>query len=239
MLLGIDTATDVASVALVRPGGREPLEEHLLGARRHAAALVPMLESLLRRAGASLDDVRGVALSDGPGSFTGLRVGAAMAKALVHARQLPLWVAPSLLVRAAGVAQDGRLVLAISSALRGEVYAAAYRFTGDRIEAELPPSVRTPEQLMALSMQPEIVVGDAPEEILSRLEKWTGRSVIGPPAGAPHAARLVALVGRAGGARLVDSVAEWEPVYGRPAEAQARWEMVHGRPLPDSVGSPG
>jgi hypothetical protein len=34
-------------------------------------------------------------------------------------------------------------------------------------------------------------------------------------------------------------VAQWEPVYGRPAEAQARWEMVHGRPLPDSVGSPG
>jgi hypothetical protein len=34
-------------------------------------------------------------------------------------------------------------------------------------------------------------------------------------------------------------VAEWEPVYGRPAEAQARWEKAHGRPLPDSVGSPG
>jgi tRNA threonylcarbamoyladenosine biosynthesis protein TsaB len=239
MLLGIDTATDLASVALVQPGGKEPLEENLLGARRHAAALVPMVESLLRRAGASLDDVRGVALSDGPGSFTGLRVGAAMAKALVHARQLPLWVAPSLLVCAAGVAQEGRLVLAISSALRGEVYAAAYRFVGDRIHAELSPSVRTPEQLMALSMTPEIVVGDAPQEILSRLGDWTGRPVVGPPAGAPHAARLLELVGRPGGARLVESVAEWEPVYGRPAEAQARWEMVHGRPLPDSVGSPG
>jgi tRNA threonylcarbamoyladenosine biosynthesis protein TsaB len=239
MLLGIDTATDLASVALEQPGGKEPYEENLLGARRHAAALVPMLESLLRRAGASLDDVSGVALSDGPGSFTGLRVGAAMVKALVHARQLPLWVAPSLMVRAAGVAQEGRLVLAISSALRGEVYAAAYRFTGDRVHTELSPSVRTPEQLIALSIEPEIVVGDAPEEILSRLEEWTGRPVVRPPVGAPHAARLLGLVGQPGGARLVDSVAAWEPVYGRPAEAQARWEMVHGRPLPDSVGSPG
>jgi tRNA threonylcarbamoyladenosine biosynthesis protein TsaB len=198
-----------------------------------------MVESLLQRAGAALGDVRGIALSDGPGSFTGLRVGAAMAKALVHARKLPLWVAPSLLVRAAGVAQDGRLVLAISSALRGEVYAAAYRFNDDRIHAELSPCVRTPEQLMALSIDPEIVVGDAPEEILSRLEKWAGRPVVGPPAGAPHAGRLLGLVGRPGGARLVESVAEWEPMYGRPAEAQARWEMLHGRPLPDSVGSPG
>ena len=239
MLLAIETATDLASVALGEPGGKEPLEENLLGARRHAAALIAMVERLLRRAGATLDDVRGIALSDGPGSFTGLRVGAAMAKALVHARQLPLWVAPSLLVRAAGAAQEGRLVLAVSSALRGEVYAAAYRFTGNRIQAELSPSVRTPEQLIALSIDPDIVVGDAPQEILSRLEEWSGRPVVGPPVGAAHAARLLRLVGPAGGARLVESVAEWEPVYGRPAEAQARWEMVHGRPLSDSVGSPG
>ena len=238
MLLAIDTATDLASVALSQPG-KEPLEESLSGARRHAAALVPMVDRLLQRAGASLDDVRGLALSDGPGSFTGLSVGAAMAKALVHARQFPLWVAPSLLVRAAGVAQNNRLVLAISSALRGEVYAAAYRFVDDRIDAELAASVRTPEQLMALAGEPDIVVGDAPEEILSRFEKWTGRPVIRPPVGSPHARRLLGLVGRSGGARLVESVSEWEPVYGRPAEAQARWEMVHGRPLPDSVGSPG
>ena len=239
MLLAIDTATDLASVALGKPGGEEPLEENLLGARRHAAALVPMVENLLLRARVSLDDLRGIALSDGPGSFTGLRVGAAMAKALVHARQLPLWVAPSLLVRAAGVAQVDRLVLAISSALRGEVYAAAYRFMADRIHAELAPSVRTPDELVKLSMEPDVVVGDAPPEILLRLEKWTGRPVVRPPLGSPHAARLLALVGRSGGARLVESVAQWEPVYGRPAEAQARWEMVHGRPLPDSVGSPG
>jgi tRNA threonylcarbamoyladenosine biosynthesis protein TsaB len=238
MLLAIDTATDLASVALGQPGDKEPLEENLLGARRHAAALIPMVESLLRRAGASLDDVRGIALSDGPGSFTGLRVGAAMAKALVHARRLSLWVAPSLLVRAAGAAQDNRVVLAISSALRGEVYAAAYRFVAEGIHTVLAPSVRTPDELMMLSVEPDVVVGDATAEILSRVEKWTGRPVIGPSLGSPHAARLLGLVGRSGGARLVDSVAQWEPVYGRPAEAQARWEMVHGRPLPDPVGSP-
>ena len=239
MLLAIDTATDLASVALSQPDGREPLEENLPGARRHAAALIPMIENLFRRAGASLDDVRGIALSDGPGSFTGLRVGAALVKALVHARQLPLWVAPSLMVRAAGVAQDKRLVLAISSALRGEVYAAAYRFVDDQIHAELAPSVRTPDELMALAGKPDVIVGDAPEEILSRFEEWAGRAVIGSPVGSPHALRLLGLVGRSGGAQLIQSVSEWEPVYGRPAEAQARWEMVHGRALPDSVGSPG
>jgi tRNA threonylcarbamoyladenosine biosynthesis protein TsaB len=238
MLLALETATDRASVAVGLPGA-EPLEENLAGARRHAAALLPMIQSLLRRAGASLDDVSGIVLSDGPGSFTGLRVGAAVAKALVQARGLPLWVAPSLLVRAAGVAREDGLVLAVAGALRGEVYAAAYRFLPDRIHTELAPSVRHPDQLIDAGITPAIVVGEAPAEIIAVLERWIGRPVIGPPAGSPHAGRLLGLVGRAGGARRVEAVAEWEPVYGRPAEAQARWEMMHGRPLPDSAGTPG
>jgi tRNA threonylcarbamoyladenosine biosynthesis protein TsaB len=238
MLLAIDTATDQASVAL-GPGGAEALEENVGGARRHAADLLPMIQRLLRRAGASLQDVRGIVLSDGPGSFTGLRVGAAVAKALVDARSLPLWVAPSLMVRAFGVAEDGAVVLAVSNALRGEVYAAAYRFFGDRIHTEMVPSVRRPEDLIGSPLQPQIIVGEAPVPILEALEKWVGRPVVGPPAGSPHAARLLALVGQAGGARLIERAAEWEPVYGRPAEAQARWEITHGRSLPDSVGSPG
>jgi tRNA threonylcarbamoyl adenosine modification protein YeaZ len=238
MLLAIDTASDHASVALGTEGG-EALEENLTGARRHAAALVPMIQSLLRKAGASLDDVRGLVLSDGPGSFTGLRVGASVAKALVQSRKLPLWVAPSLMVRAAGVARDETVVLAVSNALRGEVYAAAYRFLPDGIQTELIPSVRHPQDLITRMPKPATIVGEATPEILSILEDWTGRPVIGPPAGSPHAARLLALVGKSGGARLISPVTQWEPVYGRPAEAQARWEIAHGRPFPDSVGSPG
>jgi tRNA threonylcarbamoyladenosine biosynthesis protein TsaB len=200
---------------------------------------LPMIQSLLRRAGASLGDVSGIALSDGPGSFTGLRVGASVAKALVHAHGFPLWVAPSLLVRAAGVAQGEGVVLAVASALRGELYAGAYRFFADRIHTELIPSVRRPEDLTTGALKPAVVVGEAPPDILAVLERWIGCPVIGPPLGSPQASRLLGLVGRTGGARRVDAVAEWEPVYGRPAEAQARWEIAHGRPLPDSVGSRG
>jgi len=235
MLLAIDTATDRASVALGAPG-MEPIEENVTGARRHAAALLPMIETLLHRSGASLDDMRGIVLSDGPGSFTGLRVGASLAKALVQARNLPLWVAPSLLVRAAGVAEEGALVLAVASALRGEVYAAAYRFGRDGLQTVLSPTVRRPDQLEAGSFQPDVVVGEAPVDVIVALEKWTGRRIVGQPSGSPRASELLRLVGRAGGARLVEAT-QWEPVYGRPAEAQARWEIAHGRPLPDSVGS--
>lgn len=238
MFLALDTATDRASLALGLPG-ENPLEESISGARRQAAALLPAVQSLLQRAGASLDEVRGIALSDGPGSFTGLRVGASVAKALVQARSLPLWTAPSLLVRAAGVAQGNELILAIANALRGEVYAAAYRFLPEGIQTELIPSVRRPQELVSSGLQPATVVGEAPAEIIALLENWVGTPMIGPPQGSPHAARLLDLIGQPGGARQVEAVREWEPVYGRPAEAQARWESAHGRPLPDSVGSPG
>jgi hypothetical protein len=63
--------------------------------------------------------------------------------------------------------------------------------------------------------------------------------MIRPPQGAPSARQLIGLIGKQGGAREITDVEEWEPLYGRPAEAQARWETAHGRPLPDSVGSSG
>ena len=240
MWLALDTATDRASVAIGKPGaGSSAVEDTLIGARRHAAGLLPMVQDLLQRTVSTLDQLGGIVLSDGPGSFTGLRVGAAVAKALVHARRLPLWTAPSLLVRAAGVAQPDALILSIANALRGEVYAAAYRFESDRIRTELIPSVRRPEDLIAGDLRPDIVVGDAAAPVLTQLERWVGSPVIGSPEGSPRAARLLDLLGRAGGAHRVEAVREWEPVYGRPAEAQARWESAHGRPLPDSIGSPG
>jgi tRNA threonylcarbamoyladenosine biosynthesis protein TsaB len=223
MWLALDTATDRASLA-IRVNGALAGEEHISGARRHAASLLPAVDALLRRAGVSLDALEGIALSDGPGSFTGLRVGASLAKALVHARRVQLWTAPSLMVRAAGVAAGDGLVLAVANALRGELYAAAYRFYPDRVSTELAPSVRRPADLVASGLEPGAIVGEAPAEILPVLESWSGR--------------LLELTGQAGGATRVESVRDWEPVYGRPAEAQARWETVHGRPLPDSVGSP-
>jgi tRNA threonylcarbamoyladenosine biosynthesis protein TsaB len=238
MWLAFDTATDRASVA-VRVPGTPPLEETITGARRHAASLLPAVQRLLEQSGTTLDSLQGIAVSDGPGSFTGLRVGASLAKALVHARPVPLWVAPSLMVRAAGVAEPGTLVLALSNALRGELYAAAYRFYRDRVETELPASVRTPDELVSAGLEPSLIVGDAPTEILTLLHTWSGRSVVTGAEASPRAARLFDLIDRQGGARLIEVPQTWEPHYGRPAEAQARWEKAHGRPLPDSVGNPG
>lgn len=239
MWLAVETATDRASVALGFPG-TVAAEESLAGTRRHAAGLVPMVQAALGKAGASLDDVEGVVLADGPGSFTGLRVGAAFAKALTCARGLPLWTAPSLMVMAAGaVSAEGAAILAVQDALRGELYAAVFRVFPGRVESLLPPTVLTPEAVMRTAPRPALVVGNAEAEVLNRLARWSGTDPILPPASAPRASVLLGLVGRAGGAHRVADPGLWEPEYGRPAEAQARWEVAHGRRLPDPSGIPG
>ncbi len=236
MWLALETATNRASVA-VGAGVEDAVEEHLTGARRHAGALLPMIEAVLRRRGATLDQITGVLVSDGPGSFTGLRVGVSIGKALARARGLPLRVAPSLLVRAAGVVGNrDALVLAVSDALRGDVYAMAARFAGGRVTVEVEAGVWRPERLAEAAIRPDLLVGDVPDSAAAVLERWSGRRMIVPPEGAPSAGRLIALATMEGGARRVEDVGGWEPVYGRPAEAQARWETAHGRPLPDSVG---
>lgn len=238
MRLAIETATDRASVAL-GTSEADAVEREIAGARRHAAELLPAVASLLQEAGLGLGDVSGVVVSDGPGSFTGLRVGAAVVKALARTRGLPVWTAPSLLVRAAGIARPGDTVLAVANALRGEVYAAAYRFEAADIQELLPASVYRPTDLGSRGLRPDHLVGEAPAPIESVLEQAFGRTLVGPPAGAPHARTLLGLIGRAGGAVRIPAIDGWEPAYGRPAEAQARWETAHGRPLPDSIGSPG
>lgn len=216
-LLAIDTATDRASVALGR-SAHDALEQNLDGARRHAAALLPMIARLLAEAGLGLDGVRGIVLADGPGSFTGLRVGATVAKALSLTRRLPVLAAPSLMARALAAAAGSDVpVLVTSEALRGDAYAAVYRFSAQGVETLVVPGVHPRAALDGLA---------PPGAITAHAE----------PA---RASALIALAALKGGAVPVTDIAGWEPVYGRPAEAQAQWERTHGRPLSGAAGLAG
>lgn len=225
MWLAIDTATDRASVALGLPGS-VLAEEEISGARRHASQLLPAILETLRRAGARLLEVEAIVLADGPGSFTGLRVGAAVAKALVESQPIALWSTPSLLASAAAAGHDGRLVLAIGDALRGEVFAAAYRVTSSRVDTVLAPSVHRPDDLNASGLVPEVITGPAADR-MDGLPVW------------PSAGTLLRLIGLSGGVRRISDPRRWEPDYGRPAEAQVQWERTHGRPLPNPASVSG
>lgn len=237
--LALETATDRLCVALSRPD-TPPLERRVEGARRHAAALLPTISALLAEAAVELFSVDVFAIADGPGSFTGLRVGAAAVKALARARPgVEVWTASTLLVRAAGVAPPhGTRVLVVTSALRGELYAASYRLDLPRsVETLRAPVLATPESLHGET--PDLVLADAPDKVVDRLADQFAVPVVRGAASLPSATALLSLIGVDGGAFQVRDLDEWEPTYGRPAEAQVRWEAVHGRALPDSTRSHG
>jgi tRNA A37 threonylcarbamoyladenosine modification protein TsaB len=139
------------------------------------------------------------------------------------------------MVRAAGVtSRPGSRVLVVTSALRGELYAASYRFDlPHSVETLSPPSLATPETLRGEC--PDLLVADCPDKTVDRLGDQFAVPLVRGVASLPSAAALLRLVGVAGGAvRLLD-LDEWEPSYGRPAEAQARWESAHGKTLADST----
>jgi len=121
-VLAIDTVAPVIGVAL-RVGGesRERVERVSRGAETR---LVPWVRELCAEAGIGLRDLHGIAVSRGPGSFTGLRVGLATAAGLALGLEVPLWGAMSLAPRARRAAVGGLGVLALLDARRERVYAA-------------------------------------------------------------------------------------------------------------------
>jgi tRNA threonylcarbamoyladenosine biosynthesis protein TsaB len=242
-ILALDTATDRLAIGVRMPDGTT-LERTVEGARRHAALLAPLVLEVLDAAGLAVSDLTGLALSDGPGSFTGLRVGAAFVKALARARDLPVWTASTLLVRAWGARPlwpdpPGALV-GVGSARRGELYVAAYaEGRGPRAECRVlrEPTVIATGASLPLSSPIAAIVGDVDPSELAPWPWARTASVVGPPEGMPRAAALLDLIEIAGGARQLANVAAWEPAYGRPAEAQAKWEREHGRRLVDPTGA--
>jgi len=235
MRLAIDTASSRLSVALGH-SSTSALHEEVDGARKHAAALLPAIDRLLAQAGLERDAILSVVLADGPGSFTGLRVGAAVAKALVVANGVEVWTVPSLLSHAMAGAGPGRITVGVSDALRGQCYAGAWLWLADGIETILPPEARTPAGLRAALPRPDAVVGELPAATAAQLAEWAQYLDL---AHQVDARLMLDLVGRSGGARLIDDPLAWEPDYGRPAEAQALWEARHGRPLPHPAGGGG
>ncbi len=128
-LLAIETATDVCSVALMQ-GDHVTVELALTRPRAHAENLTPMIREALRYGEVDSRDLDAVAVSSGPGSYTGLRIGVSTAKGLALAADARLVAVPSLEALAASVAPlaaPGEAVCALFKARRHEVYAAVFR----------------------------------------------------------------------------------------------------------------
>jgi len=132
--------------------------------RSHTASLPALVERVLGAAGLTIEDVEAVAVSIGPGSFTGLRIALALGKGIAFAGTLPLVGVPTLaaLAEVAGAA-PGETVCAALDARKREVYAALFEATDAAPRRVTPDLALRPEALAARLVPPCVVVGDAGE----------------------------------------------------------------------------
>lgn len=105
LILCLDTATDICSVALTRAGEVVAYRENSDG-NSHARILLPFVEEVLKEAAVKPQELAAVAVSMGPGSYTGLRIGTSTAKGLCYALEIPLIAVPTLQIIAAGASKN-------------------------------------------------------------------------------------------------------------------------------------
>ncbi len=133
-IIGIETATDVCSVAISRDGDIVA-EASLATGMRHSSALTGLIKDVVDTSGISMKELSAIAISDGPGSYTGLRVGASTAKAMCYALDLPLIAIPTLLSLGMEVgASNDHIVLSTLDARRMEVYALIMKGDGTTVK---------------------------------------------------------------------------------------------------------
>lgn len=131
-ILGLDTSSRAASVALWRDGVL--LGEILINDKRtHSQKLMPMLEDLLKLADMKIEDIDLLAVCLGPGSFTGIRIAVATVKAIAHVRDLPIVGINSLENIAYSMIDSSTTIIPILDAQSSQVYTGAYEFVGGEL----------------------------------------------------------------------------------------------------------
>ena len=182
--------------------------------RSHTASLPVLVERVLGEAGLALEDVEGIAVSIGPGSFTGLRIGLALAKGLAFAGGLPLVGVPTLEALAwVADAAPGTSVCAALDARKREVYAALFAVEAGGLRRVTPDLALAPEALAARLPRPCTLVGDAGEVYGAVL----GAHARPLPFATHHPRGGVVARLAAGEAANVGTL---EPIYVRPPDAE-------------------
>lgn len=180
ILLAIDTSTDYCSLAL-DCGGRV-YSRHVRAGNTHSEIALRLLDELLAEAGIGFSAVQGIAYGEGPGSFTGLRIGTGIVQGLALARGLPVAGASTLeaLAESAHGADGSTRVIACLDARMGEVYHAAYVRDPAGWRSESAPGLYKPEAAPGVQG-----------------EGWTGAgsgfAAYGAALGAHYGARLAAI----------------------------------------------
>ncbi|MGM9570069.1 MAG: tRNA (adenosine(37)-N6)-threonylcarbamoyltransferase complex dimerization subunit type 1 TsaB [Phascolarctobacterium sp.] len=227
LTLAIDTATKVCTVALCQE--RELLAEYTINmGMTHSEGLLPQLEQLLARTGVEKKDIGLLAVSMGPGSFTGLRIGLATAEAMAYAWQCCLHGVDTLKALAYNIQLEGIVLSPVLDAQKGNFYQALYQWQeGHLVELAPVAVVNAKEALERIALQgtPALLMGECErlvKKVPDGLPVWVRE--------APVALRMPRASSVAWAAldefdpEADKKIFGLEPYYIRRSEAEELWE---------------
>ena len=222
--LGIETANAPLSVAIVRDG--KVIAEVVQNIKlTHSVGAMPAVEEVVKKAGIAATQIDAVAVSEGPGSYTGVRIGVTLAKTLAWSLQKPLVGVSSLKALAANARMASGLICALFDARRQNVYAGVYEGGSlntivedyhDHIDGLL-------EKLKAFNL-PILFVGTDVTMYFEKIKEILGDNAIRAPftLDLPRASELIAIA-QERNLPAVEAVHTFVPQYRRIAEAEANW----------------
>lgn len=223
LTLGIDTGTKVCTVALVKEGKVLASYEVNMG-MTHSEGLVPQMDQLFQRTGIAKKDLELIAVSKGPGSFTGLRIGLATAEAMAYALQIPMIAVSTLEVMAYNLPVENILLAPVLDAQKGNYYVAVYQWVKGELQEIAPVEIMPGKELYGFLdhyHKQTVILGECGKILLSDNTKVTLTPIWNrlPKAGA------VALIGEQ--QHKVGADMDYfgtEPFYIRKSEAEELWD---------------
>lgn len=227
-ILGIDTATQVAGTAVI---GEDRLisERFIHNLKTHSQNIIPMIQQVMDDADLKPEQLHGIAVTGGPGSFTGLRIGMSVAKTMGMALNIPVIAVSTLKVLAWNVYGIDGLICPVLDARKHQVYTCIYESTSDGLIKLINPAALSIGQLITeiFALAGKITfLGDAVPVFGDILREELGdRAVFGTKINSFPRAAAVAELGllRLKEGRLSDSTF-LQPEYLRKSEAEVAWE---------------
>jgi tRNA threonylcarbamoyl adenosine modification protein YeaZ len=233
MYLAIDTSSDFTGLALV-DGGQLLAEFSWRCGSNHTVELLPHIDSLLTLSSVNIQQIKGIIVAVGPGSFNGLRVGLGTAKGLAFSLGIPVAGVNTLEAAAYQHSTCGLPVRAIFNAGRNEVASAAYQLKEGKWVCLVPASLTTVAEICSRTAAKTVFCGDLTITILEQLRTALGENAVIPPAAG--LLRRPGFLASLGEKRLIigeyDDADTLQPLYLRPPHISPPKSKGSGAMLP-------
>ena len=162
MILAIDSSSLVASVSLVSQ--ETIIAEYTINLKKtHSQTLLPMIDEIFKMTGSNKKDIKAIAITSGPGSFTGLRIGAATAKGLALVLGIGIIPIKTIAAMAYNYNHCNKIICPIMDARRNQVYTGIYRCVDEKLETILDTCAISIEELikrLEMINEEAIFIGD-------------------------------------------------------------------------------